>query len=96
MAEVRFHKVATLPGTLEPNAWYMVENGNYSETYVTNSAGAAKMVGNSTMINQLISNALAGLNSTEIVANITARNALGPTLNRNALVYVVDATGMVQ
>jgi len=95
MAQVKFYKVNTLPGSLEADAWYLVINGNYAETYVTNNAGVAKMVGNSTMINQLITTALNGLNTTEIVADITARNALGPSLNRNALVYVIDATGDV-
>lgn len=91
MAEVKFFKLTTLPGSPVANSWYLISNGSYAETYVTNSSGVAKMVGNSTMINQLIDQALTGLNSTEIVANIAARNAL--VLNRNAVVYVIDATG---
>jgi uncharacterized protein (UPF0212 family) len=93
MAEVKFYKLGVLPGTLEANAVYFIENGSYAEHYVTNSAGVAKMVGNTTMINALISTQLSGLNSTEIVANIAARDALGAGLNRNTLVYVIDATG---
>lgn len=93
MAEVKFYKVNTLPGTPVANAWYMVSNGDYAETYVTNSSGVLKMVGNSTMINALITEALDGLDTTQIVANIAARNALEPSLNRNILVYVIDATG---
>lgn len=54
MAEVKFYKVNSLPASLKPDAWYLVENGNYAETYVTNSSSVAKYVGNSTMINELI------------------------------------------
>lgn len=89
----RFLKVTTLPGTLEPNTFYFVENGNYAESYLTNSSGVAKMIGNTTMINQLITSQLAQYNAFEIVADITARNALASGLNRNLLVLVIDATG---
>jgi len=95
MATITFHKVTTLPGSPVSNAMYFVENGTYSETYVTNSAGTAKSLGNSVMINALadarIATALADLNVVEVAANITARNALAGT--RNLLVMVLDATG---
>ncbi len=90
-AKTKFFKVSTLPGTLEADAFYFVENGNYAESYVTNSAGVARMIGNSNMINALIDNKLAGLNALEIVADITARDAL--TLSANAMVLVTDASG---
>lgn len=61
MAQIRFFKVATLPGTLEPDSFYFVENGSYSESYLTNSAGVARSIGNSTMINALINEALSSL-----------------------------------
>ncbi len=97
MAAVAFYKVASLPGTLASNAMYFVENGTYSETYVTNTAGVARMVGNSSMINALadarIATALADRNLIEIVADITARNALAGGAQRNLLVLVEDATG---
>ncbi len=54
MAEIKFSKVTALPATLEANTLYFVVNGNYSETYVTNTAAVAKMVGNSTMIDERI------------------------------------------
>lgn len=94
MALVKFFKVAVLPGTLEADAFYYVENGSYAESYITNSAGTAKAVGNSAMINALIdaaiTDALADYNTLEIVADIAARNALA--LARNALVLVIDAS----
>ena len=97
MAAVTFHKVATLPGSLTANAIYLVENGGYAETYVTNSAGVARMIGNSAMTNALadarIALALADRNLVEIVADIAARNALASGAQRNLLVLVEDATG---
>jgi len=53
MAAVRFYKVLTLPTTLVPDAFYYVQNGNYVETYLTDSNGVAKKVGNTTMIQEV-------------------------------------------
>ena len=96
MATVKFHKVLVLPGTLEANSLYFVSNSTYSETYLTDSAGNAKSVGNSSMIaaiaNSEISTRLAQHNLVEIVADITARNALA-SQDRNLVVMVLDATG---
>lgn len=96
MATMKFHKVTTLPGSLDADAIYLVQNGTIAETYATNSAGVARSVGNSAMINSLadarIALALANLNSIEIVADITARNVLA-ALDRNLMVLVQDATG---
>lgn len=82
MAQIRFFKVATLPGTLEPDSFYFVESGSYSESYLTNSAGVARSIGNSAMINALINEALASLPGTGapilFVADIAARDALEP------------------
>lgn len=97
MAQVKFYKVTTLPGSLEANAFYYVENGNYAESYLTNNAGEARAVGNTAMINALIDAALAnwsGAASTvSIVPDIAARDALIATLEANAMILVVDATG---
>lgn len=82
MAQIRFFKVATLPGTLEPDSFYFVENSNFAESYLTNSAGVARSIGNSAMINALINEALASLPGTGapilFVADIAARDALEP------------------
>ncbi|SDS21892.1 hypothetical protein SAMN05216421_1120 [Halopseudomonas xinjiangensis] len=95
MALVKFHKVTTLPATLEANAFYYVENGTFAESYITNSAGVARSVGNTAMINALIDQALADFESgmqseMEIVPDIAARDALAPTTNK--LVLVIDAS----
>lgn len=60
MAAVRFFKVTSLPTTLVPNAFYLVENGNYAEQYITNMNGVAKKVGNTTMIQEITQNINAG------------------------------------
>lgn len=96
MAGVKFYKVATLPGTLEADAFYYVENGAFAESYLTNAAGVARSVGNSAMINALINDALAdwtgGAAALEIVADIAARDALVATLGANAMILVIDAS----
>lgn len=97
MARVNFNKVTSLPGTLDPNTFYFVENGTFAESYITDNEGNARAVGNSAMINALINDALAGwsgnASSLEIVADITARDSLVATLDVNAMILVVDASG---
>lgn len=97
MSALKFYKVTSLPQTLAPDAFYLVLNSGYSESYVTDSSGVAKAIGNSAMItalaNAAINSALAAYNALEIASNITARNALPATRPHNFLVLVVDATG---
>lgn len=92
----KFFKVAALPGVLEANAFYFVENGTFAESYLTDDTGTARSIGNTAMIQAvagpLIAASLAQLNRVEIVANIAARNALAGA-NYNQLVLVLDATG---
>ncbi|GJN49431.1 hypothetical protein [Pseudomonas tohonis] len=97
MALLQFHKVASLPGTLQADSFYFVQNGNYAEGYLTNSAGEAKSIGNSTMINALITEALSSLPTSGapliFVADIAARDALEEDLTGPVFVVVTDATG---
>ncbi|MBN8533823.1 MAG: hypothetical protein J0L51_07000 [Rhizobiales bacterium] len=97
MPAVAFHKVSSLPGAPAAHALYFVQDGSFADLFVTDSAGAAKGVGTAARINALadarIAAALAAHNAIEIVADITARNALVASLNRNAVVLVTDATG---
>jgi hypothetical protein len=88
---VKFYKVTSLPSTLEPSSIYFVQNGTYAETYITNSTGVARSVGNSGMINALIDTKLNSLNTLLKVNTIADRNALA--LTQNAMVLVVNATG---
>jgi hypothetical protein len=57
---IKFFKVDELPNTLVANAFYYVENNNYAEGYLTNSAGIAKKVGNTQMIEELTRDINAG------------------------------------
>lgn len=91
MAKTKFFKLTSLPGILQSNSFYFIENGTVAESYITDENGVAKAIGNTAMINSLINQAIASSNSFEIVATISARNAL--TLNRNTMVLVTDATG---
>lgn len=93
---VKFYAVAALPGTLEADSFYYVANGSIAESYLTDSAGNAKSVGNTVMVNQLIANALADWEKTSnampIVADIAERDALILTLEKNAFILVLDAS----
>ena len=60
MAGVRFYKVLTLPQTLVPDAFYYVQNGGYVDTYLTDSNGVAKKVGNTAMIQEVTQTINAG------------------------------------
>ena len=95
MATVKFHKVTTLPGSLDADSFYFVDNGTYAESYLTDASSVAHSIGNSAMIttvaNALITSALSTLNTVEVVADITARDLLA-TNDRNQLVLVLDAT----
>lgn len=96
MSEINWHRVPTLPAVLEPGSFYYVENGNYAEAYLTDLSGVAKSIGNTSMINALVAQALAnwsgGSSTVEIVPDIAARDALILTLEANAMILVVDAT----
>ena len=89
------HKVVALPGTLDPNSVYFVL-GNASdanaEVYITDTAGVAKGFGNSAMINNLISTAMASQATLfQVVADIGARDALF-TGSTHLLALVSDAS----
>ena len=56
--EIKFIKVKVLPETLEPDALYFVQNEDFAESYVTSSTGIPIKIGNSDMINLIITNRL--------------------------------------
>ena len=95
MARLKFNKVTQLPAQLAPDAFYFVENGTVAESYVTNSQGVARAIGNSAMISAAVSaqvqQSLADYSSLRIAPTIAARNGMSKTTNY--LVLVVDATG---
>ena len=95
MAVYSLHKTTALPGTLAANAIYLVTSSNpdYVEMYVTNTAGtAARRVINAADIQAMIDASIAGVSGggMQIVADITARDALTPT--NGLYVLVLDAS----
>lgn len=96
---LKFHKVTTLPGSLEADSFYFVVNGAHAESYITSSDGTAKSIGNTAMItaiaNDLIADAIAqaAASPIDIVANIAARDALTASATMNRIILVTDATG---
>ena len=60
MSLVKFYKVTELPLSLQANAFYYVENGEYAESYLTDDAGVAKKIGNTAMIEALTQDINAG------------------------------------
>ena len=93
---VNFYAVSALPGSLEPDSFYYVANESVAESYLTDNLGNAKSVGNTVMINQLITAALAswegGSSSMPIVADIAARDVLFAAATENTLALVIDAS----
>lgn len=90
MQKINFFKVASLPATLIPDSFYFVLNGNYAESYLTDSSGSPKMIGNTVMINDLITSALATVNQVEYAADYAAMTAA--TYPSNVTVFVADAS----
>lgn len=96
MATFKVHKVTALPGTLQPDAMYIVApaaNPGLLEIYVTDSSATSpvRSVISVDVVKDLIDTALADANTLTIVADIAERDALLP-LDRAKWVYVIDAT----
>jgi len=96
MSLLRIERVNALPGTLTANTMYLVKSATagLADVYLVGSTVAeVRHIISKAEIDTLISTAVTNFNNIEVVADITARNALGATLTRNALVLVADATG---
>lgn len=95
MALLNFHKLTSQPATWQASSFYYISNGNYSESYVTDNSAVPKMIGNSTMINELIDAKISASNAgaLKIYADIAARDADKVNLTYNQLVLVKNATG---
>ena len=94
MARIKIAQVTALPAAnlLQANTIYMVSvAADKMECYMTgNAASTVKRILNESDINTLINNAVQGLSSIEVVADIAARDALNPTTVVQA--YVIDAS----
>jgi predicted flavoprotein YhiN len=95
MATYNIYKETALPGTLQPHSIYLVAPAarpDFVEMYVTGTvATTVKRVIDQAQVQSMIDASVSGFSSLQVVANITARNALAPTSNIQVL--VLDATG---
>lgn len=95
MALLKFFRETALPNTLEPYSLYIVappSKPDYIELYATTSDGlSVKRIIDEEDVQALINASLTGLSSLQVVADITARDAL--VLDNNTYVLVLDATG---
>lgn len=95
MATYKVFKETALPGSLQAHSVYLVApaaHPGFLEIYVTDAAGTAtRRTHKVEDIQALIDASLAGLNGTEIVDDIAARDALTPA--NGDTVLVIDATG---
>jgi hypothetical protein len=94
MATYSLFKETALPGSLVANAIYLIApaaNPGFLEIYVTDSAGSAqRRIPTIADIQTLIDTSVAGANSTVIVDDIAARDALAP--NNGVTAVVLDAS----
>lgn len=89
---MHIERVTALPAVLTPSAMYIVKatEAGLAEVYFSNSDGTeARHVINKTEINAMISTQLTNFSNIQVVADITARDALNPT--RNILALALDA-----
>ncbi len=92
-AQMKVHKVNTLPGVLEASALYIVKSADTGllDLYVSANDGlTARHIISKTEIQSMVNPAVAGASNIFVVADIAARDALAPTVVTQAI--VVDAT----
>lgn len=96
MANFFVFKETALPGTLVANAMYIIAppppaDQAFVEFYVTDAAGVvAKRTPSKTDVEAWVAAAVSTANTMEVVADITARDAL--TMTANGTVLVIDAS----
>jgi len=99
MATFKIFRETALPSPLEPYSLYVVAptaKPDYIELYASNSNGSAvKRIIQNTDVQALIDASLAGISAIEVVADITARNALNPTTNLQVVVLDASADATV-
>lgn len=95
MATYQIFKETALPATLQPHSIYLIAptgSPSFVEMYVTGtSASTVKRIIDAAQVQSMIDASAASAGAMEVVATITARDALSPT--GNLMVLVIDATG---
>lgn len=98
MAILKIRKANALPGTLEASTLYMVKSANADlfDLYLSTSDGlTARHIISQTEIASMITDAVGAFNTVEVVADITARDALTPTANIQVLALDASADATV-
>jgi len=96
--QMQIRIVNALPQTFEPTTMYMVKGGEAGlfEMYMSAADGlSVRHIINKSEINTMVVNALAGFNTVQVAADITARDALSPTVNTQVLVLDASADATV-
>lgn len=95
MARMRFNRVAALPAQLMPGSFYFVESGQFAESYLTDSNGVEKAIGNTPMIQSVVSTQIAAAMASYSSLQVSATYGDLAKLPKNSsyLALVVDATG---
>lgn len=90
---MKIRKVTVLPTSFEPSTLYLLTGAEAGlmDLYVSTSDGSAvRHIITKSEITTMISEALSGFSTVQVVADITARDALNPTVAMQVL--VLDAT----
>lgn len=91
--QMQIRVVNVLPGTFEATTLYMVKSAdaNLFDLYMSSNDGlSVRHIISKSDITSMVNSALAGLDTVQVVADITARDAMAPTTNVQVL--VLDAT----
>lgn len=89
MSILRFTKASALPETLDTSVMYMIPDADsdFVQFYVSNAAGTAvRRIPTKADITAMVSSAIDTVSNSIVVADITARDALSPTVVTIALV----------
>lgn len=94
MANLSVRAVTALPGTFQPHTLYLLKSAESPllDIYLSNTdATDVRHIISKADISSLITTSLQSYSFIEVVADITARNALNPT--KNISCFVINATG---
>ena len=91
--QLRIERVLALPGTITGSTMYVVKSAEagLADVYFSNQDGTeVRHVIKKSEIESMVSTAVTDFTNIQVVADITARDALAPT--RNVLALVIDAS----
>lgn len=92
--KIDFKKTNSLPSLPQKNTLYFIENGDYAETFLTDNNGTPKKVGNTLMINEVVS-AQADVHFEHHQSTPSSTWSINHMLNKFPSVSIVDTSGNV-